>query len=214
MNEPIFATTAEFAAHRGVTPRMVSKYRKAGRLVLHEDGRIVVHASDALLARTLHPSKGGDRSQAASPAKTPREGDSLPRRPPPGERIDLAAETARERRAKADLAELELAAKRRELVARTAVESLVRGLAVAAREALLALPGRIAPELALLEGAEAMERKLAEELALVCRTMQGSLDDAAVLHGKGGCDSPPPSDDVADHHPIAGDDFQKPEATA
>lgn len=211
MTELIFATVAEYAVHRGVSTRMVGKYRAAGHLVLHEDGRIVVHASDDKLARVLHPTKGGDRSKTAKP---PREGDSLPRRSPPGERIDLAAETARERRAKADLAELELAAKRRELVARTDVDSLVRGLAVAAREALLALPGRIAAELALLEGAEAMERKLTEELALVCRTMQGSLDDAAVLHGKGGRDSLPPSDDVADHHPIAGDDFQKPEATA
>lgn len=214
MNEPIFATVAEYAVHRGVSARMVCKYRAAGRLVLHEDGRIVVHASDALLSRTLHPSKGGDRSKAPSPAKPPREGDSLPRRPPPAERIDLAAETARERRAKADLAELDLAAKRRELVARTDVESLVRGLAVAARETLLALPSRIAAELALLESAEAMERKLTGELTLVCRAMQGSLEDAAVLHGKGGRDSLPPYGGMVDRHPDAGDDLQKPEATA
>lgn len=211
MTELIFATVAEYAVHRGVSTRMVGKYRTAGHLVLHEDGRIVVHASDAKLARVLHPTKGGDRSKAVKPA---RGEDSLPRHPQPVEKIDLAAETARERRAKAALAELELAEKMRELVSRTQVEALVRGLAIAARETLLALPGRIAPELALMSDAEALERKLVTELELVCQTLQGGVDDAAVLRGKGGGDSPSPADEVTDRDPIVGDDLPKPEATA
>lgn len=217
MNEPIFATAAEYAVHRGVSVRMVGKYRAAGHLVLHEDGRIVVHASDARLARVLHPTKGGNRTtvvKSPKPAKTPREGDSLPRHTPAIEKIDLAAETARERRAKAALAELELAEKMRELVSRTQVEALVRGLAIAARETLLALPGRIAPELALMRDADELERKLVVELELVCKTLQGGVDDAVVLRGKGASDSLPPSDGVSDRDPISADDLLKPGATA
>ena len=178
MSEPIFATVAEYAAHRGISTRMVSKHKAAGRLVLHEDGRIVVHASDAALAKVLHPTKGGDRRKEAKP---PREGDSLPRTAAPGEKIDLAVEVAREKRAKATLAELELAEKCRALVSRAEVESLVRGLATSAREALLALPGRLAPELALIGDVDELERKLHGELLVVCRTMQESLGDAPVL---------------------------------
>lgn len=182
MTELVFATSKEYAAHRSVDVSLINRWKRAGRLVLDETDRIVVHASDAKLAGSLHPNRGGRQAGASKEngrANAARASASAPERK--DGTIDLAVEVAREKRAKADLAELELAAKRRELVARADVDSLVRGLAIAARETLLALPGRLAPELALLSDVAAIERQLTDELLLVCQTMHSGIADAEVL---------------------------------
>ena len=182
MTELVFASSKEYADHRGVDVSLINRWKRAGRLVLDETGRIVVHASDAKLAVSLHPTRGGRQASASKEngrATAARASASAPERK--DDTIDLAVEVAREKRAKADLAELELAAKRRELVARADVDSLVRGLAIAARESLLALPGRLAPELALLSDVAAIEQQLTDELLLVCQTMHSGITDAEVL---------------------------------
>lgn len=192
MTDLIFASANEYAAHRGVDPSLIRRYRRDGRLVLDETGRIVVHASDAKLNASLHPTRGGKHANV--PTHATDEGMARPSanaRERKSEGIDLATEVAREKRAKATLAELELAEKCRVLVSRAEVESLVRGLAISAREALLALPGRLAPELALIGDVDELERKLHGELLLVCRTMQESLGDAPVLRDGGGTDAGP-----------------------
>ncbi len=70
---------AAYARHRGVDASLVTRWAQAGRIVVDPDGkRIDAEASDAMLAETLDPARGGrggksDRmpEQAAPPAAKP-----------------------------------------------------------------------------------------------------------------------------------------------
>ena len=166
---PIFATTAEYAAHRGCDASLIRRWKAEGKLVVHDDGRIVVHATDAALKATLHPSRGGKRTAGQS-AEAKNVGGAA--RAARGDaRIDFGEEAAREKRAKADSAELDLAERAGLLVSTQTVRRNVRGLAVAAREALLGLPGRVSAELVALTDASAIEAVLLAELQLLCAQM-------------------------------------------
>jgi len=50
---------SEYARHREVSPAMVTHWRKADRIVFTANGMIDVDASDALLAQTMDPARGG-----------------------------------------------------------------------------------------------------------------------------------------------------------
>jgi hypothetical protein len=167
----LFATCAEYAKHRGVSDSLVRRWKRAGRLVLSDDGkRIAIHASDVVLGQSLDP-RGGDRTGKPKPPVDPVFGagrDSAP--------IDFASANARDKQASAELKELDLATRAGNLVPRAEVEALVRGLAVSAREALLALPSRVAADLltvgqhpgSSVDAATAMEALLTRELRAVC----------------------------------------------
>jgi hypothetical protein len=75
-------TQAQYARHRGVTRAMVSKYGKSDRLVI-VDGKVDVVASDALLAGSLDPARGGrggksDRQQVGRGAPSPAQAQQAP----------------------------------------------------------------------------------------------------------------------------------------
>jgi hypothetical protein len=55
-------TQAEYAAARGISRPMVTKHKRAGRLVFTADGQIDVQATDALLRESLSTTHGGDRT--------------------------------------------------------------------------------------------------------------------------------------------------------
>lgn len=82
---PEFLSKSAYAAHRGVTPAMVTRWTGQARIVLTPDGkRVDVAASDALLAKSLDPGRGGrgGRSDRIHPRQAAREagggGDYLP----------------------------------------------------------------------------------------------------------------------------------------
>jgi hypothetical protein len=60
----------EYARHRNVTPAMVSHWTNAGRIVVRPDGLVDVVASDARLAESLDPSRGG---KGGKPNRRPPE---------------------------------------------------------------------------------------------------------------------------------------------
>lgn len=60
MDEPRFESRADFAKRVGVSRAAVTQWAAAGRLVLAEDGRVNVAASEARLAATVN-SRGGKR---------------------------------------------------------------------------------------------------------------------------------------------------------
>jgi hypothetical protein len=73
VNAPRFATQAEYARHRDVSRAMISKLHKQQRLVL-VDGKVDVQASDAMLAQSLDPSRGGKGGKSGrGDSGTPRQ---------------------------------------------------------------------------------------------------------------------------------------------
>lgn len=77
-----------------------------------------------------------------------------------------ANETEKDRlnRLQGDKIELEIAEKRRELIPASEIEPAWVGMILAAREALLSIPDRIAPLLAHLDGVDAMRDLLSEQI--------------------------------------------------
>lgn len=79
-------TQAQYARHRGVARPTIHKLYHGGTLVLYEDGTINVVASDAALAASIDPTRGGRggggiltkamRAEAED-SETPNRGDSV-----------------------------------------------------------------------------------------------------------------------------------------
>ncbi|MDN5924341.1 MAG: hypothetical protein L0H70_05015, partial [Xanthomonadales bacterium] len=90
-------SNAEYAIHRGCSDSYVRRLKREQRLVLVDDGRIDAVASDALLASTGDPSRGGHKEDLRDPMTDVGATD-----------ISLREAMRRERLAKAQLAELEL----------------------------------------------------------------------------------------------------------
>jgi hypothetical protein len=67
---------SDFARHRGVSPAMVTNWKKSGRLVLTLDGQVDVKASDALLDAGNDPSRGG--TVGRSTKQRPQEAATAP----------------------------------------------------------------------------------------------------------------------------------------
>ncbi|GAB3755123.1 hypothetical protein [Lysobacter olei] len=168
MTELVFANTTEFAELLGVSDSYVRRLKRDGKLVLDGE-RIVVAASIAKLGRVLDPARGGDRTGKAAASSPPADGatGALPLRPS-GPGIDYNVEAARERRAKAQLAELELMQQTGQLVVAAAVDARVFGMARAGREAIMALPDRLATLLAAESDAVKVHAMLTAECRKVC----------------------------------------------
>jgi hypothetical protein len=132
-----------------------------------------VAESIARLEATRDPARGGDRTD--KPASAPQGASQ-----PAGGQVPQAApvvgliytdEAAREKRARAQLAELELAERAGELVLAAKVDAIMFGLARAGREAVLALPDRLATVLAAESDPTVVHAKLLAECRKVCAAM-------------------------------------------
>jgi hypothetical protein len=169
---PRTATLREFAAIREVDVSAVCRWRQQGRLVLADDGEtILVDASMAALDATIDPARGrhAESTKRRLGALGGNSADD-------GPAINYSSEAAREKRARATLAELDLAKQAGNLVPRAEVEQLVGGVAIAAREALLALPGRLAAELYAAGSVSAVEGLLLAELRRVCEQLAADAE--------------------------------------
>src|SRR3954470_17536396 len=90
------ATKSEFAQMRGVSPSSVTHWKTKGLLVLTEEGKVDVEASERLLAGRPENYRGGQTKPApaatsASEPKAPRPARQAPT-PRPGESPEEAAE--------------------------------------------------------------------------------------------------------------------------
>ena len=107
-NDANIVTKGEYADLKGVSKSRVSQWAKAGRLVLTDDGRVMVAESDARLALTSSP-RGASKARSSS---TTRPSSTL---------LDAAYEArqidnARRARAEAEIAEMKAVRARGELV--------------------------------------------------------------------------------------------------
>jgi len=138
---------------------MVSRWCWAGKIVYDEAGNIRVRESIDRLGADLHPGRGGDRVNGKSRIGA---GDS-----DADARGDYTTEAAREKRASAQLKEIELAERAGEVLAASAVRDATMRRVQAAKSVLFALPRRIAPKLAGETEPMVVERLLAAEIRAV-----------------------------------------------
>lgn len=147
----------DYAKLRGISEAMVSKYKSGGRLVLDEQGFVLIKETDQLLSRTLDPLHGGDRSGKSSGR----------------EKITYLEAKTEEARARATKATLEAEIMSGTLVRTAEVEAEAFARARGAQEVLMAIPDRIAPLLAAESDVGKIHALLSDELRRVCEAIAG-----------------------------------------
>lgn len=185
-----YLSKSQFAARQGWSPSYVTKLKDQERLVLAPDGKMVdVMATLLQLQRTAAPEKESVRRHHAA-GRTEKHAGIHTKLDAPGDDGggDRASggnadpkyweNKARREGALGDLAELELSKKRGELVDRARVESAAFSIGRMLRDAVLGLPTQLAPELAGMTDAFAIEIKLRDALRQVfADTVKLTVDD-------------------------------------
>jgi len=166
-----------YARHRGVSHVAVKKAIDTGRITTLADGTLDPDDADAQWARnTLPPRKGAEPTKAKAPKARPAPSDAAPQRdalepedpvPPLSSKGTtlLQARTANEV-LKAQLNEVELAQRKKELVNRAQAVAHVFKLARIERDAWLNWPARISGQMASALGVDAHQMHVALETAV------------------------------------------------
>jgi len=167
---------AEYAKRRGVTAAAVRKAVGCGRISLME-GKIDPKRADLEWARNTHPPGNGGQNRGT-------RGFRQPDRPVEHGRLgsDFASARARREKALADLAELDLAQRRGELVRLADMRAIVFKLNRQARDILLAIPDRLAPRAVGLDQA-ALHSLISEEVRIVCEQIADARTERALCDG-------------------------------
>lgn len=173
----------EFAARRGWAKSYVSKLANQDRLVLTQDGKVDLEATEALLAQTADPSKAAvadrhhqDRLQrdVYSQLSTQVEPTSTAVPPminPAGQVPDFQKARALREHNLAQLAEIELHKAKGSLVALATVKTGAYNAGRMLRDQLLGMPPQLAPELASMTDPWEIEKHLTAAI-------RRSLEDA------------------------------------
>ena len=170
----------EFAALRGVKPPLVTRWKQRGLLVMSADGeRVLVAESMAKLDATLHPGRGGDRT--GKPATPVVVVDRVPI-DPIDDRASYVVNASREKLARAQLAELELAERAGKVLDAGAAADAVAKLAGQAKALMLAMPRRLAPALTLATDVAVVERLLGDEMRKACDALAGLTPEQSAEH--------------------------------
>lgn len=151
-----YVKQAEFARRRGVSRATVTEYKAKGLLVMTDDGLVDVAASEARLAASLDPVRGGDRTGA----KKQPSADSR-----------LAAARAEEAELRSARLRMELEKAAGNLVDADGVRRVGFTLARDAQEKLLAIADRLSSQLAVVSDAAKVHDMLTKELRLVCQEL-------------------------------------------
>ena len=174
-------TVGEYARHRNVDQSLISRWRSKGRLVLDADGKIMVRASDAVLAADLHPSKGGrGGSRAVADELPPASAGVAPPAAPgvspgaSGDGMTLSDAARQEKIKRGQLLQLEIAERAGRLGDIKAMDALAFTRARQALEALLAIPDRLAPTLAAETDPHKVHVMLNTELRRVAAQLAGA----------------------------------------
>ncbi len=157
---------SEFAARRGWAKSYVSKLAKQDRLVLTEDGKVDLEATEALLAESSDPSKS---AVAARHEETRVERDVRSHLVPAAESpaVPLASKGPDFQKARAhreyflaQLAEAEFHKVQGNLVERKAVSDAAYGAGRMLRDLMFGLSPQLAPELVAMTDAWEIEKHL------------------------------------------------------
>ena len=143
-----------FAKHLGVSKQMVSKHKAAGLLVM-VNGQVDFFASKA----AIEASKHGSYTHQPAPETLPEESGEV--QTAQG-RITYAEANAREKLAKAEMAEMERDLMRKKLVNAEEAARFAADLGAMFRNALEILPDRIASELVPVDDPEVIRAILVE----------------------------------------------------
>lgn len=174
-------TQAAFAARRGVSEAMVSRWKSRGLLVLDVEGRVLEGASNARLDATLDPGRGGDRTGRPRPPAAQGGAGGANAAPAPSDgayegdpdRMNYQREAARDKRASAMQRELELAREARELLPAPEVTHRIAHHVRMALDALASRRRRLAPKLALETDPRQVEKLLEESDREFCVALAG-----------------------------------------
>lgn len=183
---------SEFAARKGWSRPYVSKLGKQGRLVLADDGRVDVAATEQLLQESADPSKTGvaERHQRDRVQKGVTEHikpDASITEPQQSGVYDFQKARAQREFFLAQLAESEARKSAGELVERQAVEHAAYATGRLLRDLLLGLPKQISPALAAVSDPWELERELTSHLRRVLgdASRLSSADLDGVIKGGG-----------------------------
>lgn len=148
---------SEFARLIGVGRSYVAALKKAGRLVMTDDGLVLVEESKASIAR----SNGAPERAAVVPQEF---GDARSRR----EHIE------------AELKQIELDEKRGRLVVASEVVAVVADASTTLRAQLESMPDRLAPMLATVTDEQQIRAVLADEVEMVLSGMADRFNEMAM----------------------------------
>jgi phage terminase Nu1 subunit (DNA packaging protein) len=188
----MWASGKDFAAQRGVHPSRVSQWKRQGRLVLNADGRIDVEASHAKLNASLDKAKGERRDgNITSSAPAPAVGvtGELNAAGGNGKAQDEQVVSpkddsgywqhkARREKAEAELAELKALQAAGALVSAAGVKRERAETARKVRNAMLAIPDRIAPVVDPANPARA-HKLMTDEIQKGLRELSTELEERA-----------------------------------
>jgi len=166
-------TKTEFAARRGWAKSYVSKLASQDRLVLTDEGKVDLEATEVLLAESADPSKAAvaehhNRQRLQREAKTAVEEPAVPQ---VGQTIDFQKSRALREHYLALQEQVNFRKQQGSLVDREAVESSAFDAGRLLRDQLLGMAPQIAPELAAMTDPWLIERHLTAAI-------RRSLEDA------------------------------------
>lgn len=178
---------SEYARRRGVSHTAVQKAIRSGRIPAHPGPRrgwlwVNPEEADRFWNENTDPSTASNSVNGEPKGRRGKDGPSMPRELDDGGNGDgrrgsstgyARARAAREA-ALAQMAKLELDERLGKLVRTEEVRLAAFTAARKARDLLIAIPGRIAPILAAVEGdVVQIERLLAEEIDRICSELSG-----------------------------------------
>lgn len=185
---PELLSQKEFASLLGISAPMVTKHKKAGRLVMDGSHTKLVRVAESLAAIDAwkDPARGGDRSTRPSNTGIPLSAARAERTQPAihvepstvsstsasdADRLNYNVQAARHKLAEAQRSELMLAREAGELVSKAERDAAEFSRARAAREAIMSIADRIATRVA----AESDPHKCHQMIELECRRVCDSL---------------------------------------
>jgi len=151
-------TQSAYARHRGCSHTAVAKALAAGRINRLPDGTIDPTEADQMWGANSRLKADTPQTAAA------RKAEGKPAPAPPSGQADYYEERAKHEAAKRALAELKLAETEGALVRRAAVSKVLFEAAREARNRLLAIPGRLAPLVAVCSDVAECGRLIADEV--------------------------------------------------
>lgn len=189
--DPNIVSKAEYARLRNCSDAYVSQLARDKKISTTDDGRVRVRESNALLAQNLDPTRGGDRTgkherRSAGASETPVA--SMPAVESPT-RAQVAVTSSVASLPMAEIKRLDMLAKLRQtcrenaleegmLVRRDEVDAEAFARARQAQEALMAIPDRLAAQLAGESDPAAVFALLDAELRRVIATITNFGRDA------------------------------------
>ncbi len=196
MNEADRVSKAEYARMRDVSNSYVSRLAKLGRIVIDDQGLVIVKMSDVLRAATRDPTRGGVNSGkqttresikapeiANGAAPSADAGSAVPAAWSPlvpigtnGESMTLAEASRLEKVERTRKLRLEIAEQAGQLLRRDVVEAETFKRARQGQEALMSLKDRLTPLLATETDAHAIDALLDAEFRHVIAVLTGARD--------------------------------------